>query len=179
MPRRCTVCDHDKRDELDLALAAGGNVRGLARVHRLTPQALRRHQASHVPAAIRRAAADKKTDSASALLAQVRDLMARTSAILEAAEQPETKLRAIEQVRRNLELIGRLTGQLQSGTSVSVQVGIWQRLGVKDEDDARRRIEASQRYEGMSEDELAQRMRAWLQRHDAARLNAGGSTDGP
>jgi hypothetical protein len=116
-------------------------------------------------------AADKKPCTAGALVRQVRELIARTTAILDAADQPETKLRAIEQVRRNLELIGRLTGQLQSGTSVSVQVGIWQRLGVRDEEEARRRLEASKRLEGMSEDAVAERMRGWLERYDASRPN--------
>ena len=58
-------------------------------------------------AVVRAGTTDKEADSGAALIAQVRDLTAQASAILEAAEQPETKLRAIEQVRRNLELIGR------------------------------------------------------------------------
>jgi len=48
--RICTACAHPHRAEIDAALAANrGSIRGIARQHRLSPDALERHAKSHLP----------------------------------------------------------------------------------------------------------------------------------
>jgi hypothetical protein len=59
------------------------------------------------------------------LLTQVRALQTRTETILSRAERKgelRTALAAIREARSNLELLGRLAGELQDGTTVNVLV---------------------------------------------------------
>lgn len=50
MARVCTVCTHPDRAAIDEAVAANrGSIRGVARQHRLSPDALERHAKSHLP----------------------------------------------------------------------------------------------------------------------------------
>lgn len=55
MPRKCTVCAHPKRGELDAAIAAGEVIRDIARRYETSKDAVLRHK-EHVKAAIVKAA---------------------------------------------------------------------------------------------------------------------------
>ena len=56
MSRTCSVCSHPNRDEIDTAVAANrGSIRGIARQHRVSPDALERHAARHLPQTLARA----------------------------------------------------------------------------------------------------------------------------
>jgi hypothetical protein len=64
---------------------------------------------------------------ADALLDQVRDLQRRTLSILdktEAADELTTALAAIAQARRNLELLGKLAGELQQEGATTVNIAL-------------------------------------------------------
>ncbi len=48
----CSICSHPDRDALDAGLVSGASVRGLARAHRVSQSALRRHRdGGHLPRA--------------------------------------------------------------------------------------------------------------------------------
>jgi hypothetical protein len=50
VPRRCSVCDHPDRADIDRALAEGKtSIRGIARQFGLTEDAVLRHRDNHVP----------------------------------------------------------------------------------------------------------------------------------
>ena len=125
MPRRCTVCDHPDREAIDLALVAGGSLRDIAGQFRISKSALARHKGSHVPACLAKAQEAQEVAQADDLLAQLRDLQARTLAILTKAEEGtrrdlRTALAAIGEARRNLELLGKLAGELQQEGTVNI-----------------------------------------------------------
>lgn len=48
MGASCRACSHDRRDEIDMALAEGRNLRETAREFGLSKDGVRRHRASHV-----------------------------------------------------------------------------------------------------------------------------------
>ena len=125
MPRRCTICGHAERELIDSALVAGTSLRDIAGRHGVSKSALERHKADHLPADLAKAKEAAEATRADDLLSQVQGLQARTLAILETAEdsgEHRTALAAIGEARRNLELLGKLAGELDQRPVVNVLV---------------------------------------------------------
>jgi len=126
MPRRCTVCAHDDLEAINGALVSGEPYRSVAnRYESLSQAAVQRHEENHLPATLTKAKEANEVAHADALLDQVRNLQARTLAILEAAEgsnQHRTALSAIREARSNLELLAKLLGELDERPTVNVLV---------------------------------------------------------
>jgi hypothetical protein len=77
MARACTVCTHPSREAIDRALVASEAQRALADRYGLSEAAVRRHAASHLPAALARAQQAADVASADSLLARLRALLDR------------------------------------------------------------------------------------------------------
>ncbi len=125
MPRTCTICTHPSREALDRALVGGASNRSLASLYDVSEAAIRRHASNHLPETLAKAKDAEEVAEADDLLADVRDLQARTLAILEAAEgirQHRTALSAIREARKNLELLAKLIGRLDDRPVVNVLV---------------------------------------------------------
>jgi hypothetical protein len=126
MPRSCTVCTHECREEIDQALVAGestGKISG--RYRTIDQRALRRHRANHLPAKLVMAQAAEEVAQADDLLDQVRGLQGRALAILDKAENAgelRTALSAIREARGNLELLAKLLGELDERPQVNILV---------------------------------------------------------
>ena len=123
MPRRCPICDHEDLDEINAALASNERIRTIAERWSVRKTALMRHRNEHLPysaieakeaeakeAEAKEAEAKEAEDDAPVdeLLDQVRDLQERALATLEEAEEAEelnAALRAIREVKGNLELM--------------------------------------------------------------------------
>jgi hypothetical protein len=79
-----------------------------------------RHAASHLPKTLVKAHAAAEVTHADDLLGQVRDLQGRALGILRRAERKgdlRSASGAIREARGLIELLGRLAGELQSGTT--------------------------------------------------------------
>jgi hypothetical protein len=123
MPRRCTVCDHPERHNIDEALVSGTPYRSVAKRFRLSESAAYRHKTEHLPAHLLKAKEVEEVSRADDLLEQVRNLQAHALDILERAEQAgdlRTALAAISQARGNLELLGKLAGELDERPVVNL-----------------------------------------------------------
>jgi hypothetical protein len=115
MPRSCPICDHEDLDEINAALASNERIRTIAERWSVRKTALMRHRNEHLPfsaieAKAKEAEAEEAEGDAPAddLLDQVRDLQERALATLEEAEEAEelnAALRAIREVKGNLELM--------------------------------------------------------------------------
>lgn len=119
----CSVCHHPARDAIDLELAQGGLNRRVAEAQGLTETSVRRHRANHLPATLLKAHEAREAARADDLLAQVKALLDRALAILSRAEEAgdhRTSLSAIREARGTLELLGRLTGELQGAQAVAI-----------------------------------------------------------
>jgi hypothetical protein len=121
MPRRCTVCDHSEREAIDRALAGGEALTAIAAEFRVSQDALGRHKAGHLAAAIQEAArADEEARSLD-LLGEVKRLYRRAVGILDAAgKEPRTALGAIREARESLALLGKLLGQLEDRPVINI-----------------------------------------------------------
>lgn len=126
MSRACTVCTRPDRDAVDAALLEdGASVYGVAKRFGIVYQTLRRHVASHLashtvtcrePEVVAR-----RAETSRSLLERCEQLMARAETLLEAAEssgEVRTALQALENQRRTLELIGRVSGELRDQGNV-------------------------------------------------------------
>jgi DNA-binding transcriptional ArsR family regulator len=117
MPRSCTVCTHEHRHDIDSALVdRSGSYRDIAQRFGLSKDAVSRHvSGGHISRLIALAADAERAAQADTLLDRIEALQRRTLAILEAAEETgerRTALAAIAQARRNLELVGEVTKEL-------------------------------------------------------------------
>ncbi len=125
MPRSCTVCEHPKREEIDRALVGETSNLSVSSLFGVSESAVRRHKANHLPARLVMAEKAAEVAQADALLEEVRELQARTLAILEAAEetkQHRTALSAIREARSNLELLAKLLGELDERPQVNILI---------------------------------------------------------
>ena len=102
MPRRCTVCDHSERAEIDRTLIRGTPLRDIAGRFRLTKSAVERHQKEHLPKLLTDAAEAEERTTAAALLSDLRRLQRRAEAILDRAEGTDDvlALKAVAELRQ-------------------------------------------------------------------------------
>jgi hypothetical protein len=129
MPRTCTVCNHERRDEVDRALLAGEPFRHIATRFGKSTAALQRHKADHLLKALVKAKATQEILRADTLLEDVRDAEGRSERLCRAAEgilgralgvgDLKTALNAIRvavdvmgEAREYMQLRGQLTGEL-------------------------------------------------------------------
>jgi hypothetical protein len=125
MPRRCTVCDHPERHGIDETLVTGAPYRSVAKRFGLSESAVYRHKIEHLPAHLLKAREVEEMAQADDLLEQVRNLQRHALDILERAETAgdlRTALAAISQARGNLELLGKLAGELDERPVVNLNV---------------------------------------------------------
>jgi acetylornithine/succinyldiaminopimelate/putrescine aminotransferase len=126
MPRKCSVCTHPDRVAIDEALVGGTAISALSAKYRdISEDALGRHKANHLPAKLVMAQAAEEVAQADTLLGQVQNLQARTLAILGQAEGAgalRTALGAIREARGNLELLGKLAGEIDERPQVNILV---------------------------------------------------------
>src|SRR5215217_5415495 len=125
MPRRCTVCDHPERHGIDEALVSGAPYRSVAKRFGLSESAVFRHKTEHLPVHLLKAREVEEVVQADNLLEQVRNLQTHALDILERAETTgdlRTALAAISQARGNLELLGKLAGELDERLVVNLNI---------------------------------------------------------
>ena len=73
MGRRCSICTHDRRAEIDEALAVGGKYRDIAERYAVTLAAIGRHAGKHLPLYLARAADAAEVAAADVLLERLVD----------------------------------------------------------------------------------------------------------
>lgn len=125
MPRVCKVCAHPDVQAINAGLVGGQPLRELSALYRVSEDSLTRHKAAHLPAVLSKAQGAADVTHADDLLGQVRTLQTRTLGILAAAEGAKDlrlALQAIREARGNLELLGKLAGELQEAPIVNLLV---------------------------------------------------------
>jgi hypothetical protein len=125
VPRVCSICSHEDREEINAALLAGQPYRSIAKRYEASESAVYRHKLEHLPVHLIKAQDAAEVARADTLLEQVKSLQARALTILDKAEASgdlRTALSAIREARGNLELLAKLLGELQQEGTVNVLV---------------------------------------------------------
>lgn len=121
----CSVCKHPDRVRIDASLVEGTPLRDIAGQNGVSKSALERH-AKHLPSALTAAKQASVVAEATTLLDHVKKLIERSYQLANGAErdgQWSGAVAALGEVRRGLELLGKLSGELQaSGPQVAVAV---------------------------------------------------------
>ena len=123
MPRKCTICAHTNRNDIDLLLVDGVSFRNIAEQYSLSTTAIHRHKNNCLAATMAKAemaAEQVEIMNGGNLLDQLRNLNRETLAILAEAKtlkDYQIALKAITRAERQIELQARLLGELQEGTT--------------------------------------------------------------
>jgi hypothetical protein len=120
MPRKCTICVDNRRQDIEQAMLAGGSYRNVAQRFAVSRDAIVRHR-HHLPAVLARAQELKEIAHGDSLLAQLRDLLSeaqRLKAIAEEAGDYRAALAAVRELCRIVELMAKLSGELESETKI-------------------------------------------------------------
>src|SRR5215218_8882914 len=127
MPRICTICSHGNRYDIDSILVARSKpYRDIARQYGVSKDAISRHVSSgHISELVALAADAERGARADTLLDRIEALQSRTLVILEATDETHdhrVALSAIREARRNLELIGEVTKELNRTPTLNVHL---------------------------------------------------------
>jgi hypothetical protein len=132
--RVCTICSHEQRFAIEELLATRQSTyRGIARKYGVSEDAVSRHvKAGHVSQLLALAADAERAAQADTLLDRIEALHSRTMTILEAVEGTDehgTALAAIREARRNLELVGEVTRELDRAGTINLELTVeWQEV---------------------------------------------------
>ena len=142
---QCSICNHPQRIEIDTALVAGETYRNIAKQFGVTYSSVGRHKRDgHIAEHIAKAAQkkeikgattlkkivedqeEKNVAEAETLLEQVTTLKTRAIAILDNAEKEGTReaCLALSEVRRTLEFLAKITGELKGDGKPTVNVTV-------------------------------------------------------
>ena len=139
--RKCSICNHEKVDEINRLLLNGASYRNISEKFPVSAAALSRHKNQHIAKTLAKARGAKAVVQGDSLLAHTKELQARETAqaddllaqvvglrdkalsILLKAEQAgelRTALTSIREARACLELLAKLQGELQQEGTVNV-----------------------------------------------------------
>jgi hypothetical protein len=122
--KTCSICSHQDRPAIDRALVDGASLRAIAGQYGTNKSALDRHR-KHLAPALTIAKQAERVTEATSLLSRVERIMGRLEMICEASTRERDWLPAIaasRELRSCLELLGKLSGEIQSGTNLAVQI---------------------------------------------------------
>ena len=130
MPRKCSICCHPQREEIDKQLLCRVSYRDIARQFGVSKDALGRHHESHISEVLAKAHGVKEEVRADSILQEVKDLKAKALSLLEKAEKSgdlKTALQGIRETRGCLELMARVLGEIRGqdinlSTTVSLDI---------------------------------------------------------
>jgi len=131
--RKCKICQHADRNKIDFDIASkNGSLRTISDRYNVPIGSLKRHKESgHVVKRIAKAAEVKEIVEAGTLLEQINSLKDRALNILKSAEGVEengvkvppdlrTACTAIREVRGILELLAKVTGELNERPQINI-----------------------------------------------------------
>lgn len=131
MPRKCSVCEHNRVKKIDKLLVSGSGLRKIAEQFSLSTTAVHRHK-KHLSETLIKASELKDITRADNLMEQISSLQSRALNILTKTEEAgdwRAANGAIREVRGCLELLGKLAGELKEGQSVNIIISPqWVRL---------------------------------------------------
>jgi hypothetical protein len=132
--KNCGICSHTDRPAIDAALIDGASLRAIAGQYGTTKSALDRHR-KHIPTALVKAKDASEVADAGTLLSRVEQLVSRCERIYDGAIKEREWAGAVgatRELRGCLELLAKLSGELQTGTRVAITLAAIQNINIGD-----------------------------------------------
>jgi hypothetical protein len=125
MGRLCSVCSHEDRNAIEDAFIAGTPKRRIGTQFGVGEKAVRYHMREHLPELLALARDAERYARADSLLDRLEALQSRTEEALVKAEESDNlfaTFRGISEMRRNLELIGEVTKELDRTPTLNLHL---------------------------------------------------------
>src|ERR671932_1577984 len=127
MPRPCTICTHEQRDEIERAVVLQTRYRKVATLYAVSESAISRHVRDHILPYMARVREAECMERAATLVDRLDEITSETRAILRAAREEggsadDRALRAIRRLERQLELEAKILEVIPSEPTVKVQI---------------------------------------------------------
>jgi hypothetical protein len=122
MPRRCSVCTHPHRQQIDQAIVSGNSYRTVAQQFTISRDAVVRHR-RHLSAAVINPLSSGQISPQESLLAQLDELRSEAQRLKQKAEGDgdyRAALAAVRELCRIVELVAKLCGQIDSRTETKI-----------------------------------------------------------
>jgi hypothetical protein len=116
MPRKCSICVHEKRMRVEHALLAGEPYRDIALRFKVSRDAVARHR-KHIAATVVKSLDSEQITQSESLLAQLEELKTEAQRLKQKAERAgdyRAALAAVRELCRIVELVAKLCGQMES-----------------------------------------------------------------
>jgi len=128
MAQPCSICNRKDREKIDRELLQGTSLRDIAVHFGTSKSSLQRHKDSgHIPASIAKAQEAKEIAKGDDLLRYVKGILGKAVSYMnqaEAAGDLRTACSAIREARGCVELLGKVTGELDNRSQLNVQVNV-------------------------------------------------------
>lgn len=133
MPQVCKVCTHEKRFEIDRAIARGGNRLAIARKFDLPKDSVYRHGEDHLAPGIVEEAERERLAENGTCQSITRRIVKKALEGVEAARDTESVAKTVNAATNAARLLGQTTGEVQNERMIL----LFQSVGIKDEDELR------------------------------------------
>jgi hypothetical protein len=123
--RHCSICGHSRKDDINVALAAGLSNRDASERFVLTKSAIFRHRQDHLPVGLVEAEKKRQLREAEEFLVALEELHALTAGALKTAKEAgdlTAIARLVVASKGIIETSARLTGELRDTSPTQVAV---------------------------------------------------------
>ena len=144
MGQTCRVCQSDRTREIDELLVSGTPTRNIAKLFRIGASSVYRHKMTCLPKSLVKAAEARTVGDANTVVTQVQALLTRAWKLCDIAEHAKDYKGAISGVRAVqsiLELLAKLSGELQTNPTVTTNVVV-ALMGLND-DEVKEKLDAA------------------------------------
>ena len=127
MPRKCSVCIHEKVNDIDKAIASGESYSGISRRYGVSNDAVERHvKSGHIAKKIKKAKETKEIKSGLSILERLKQQDETLNLALSFAtdrQDPNSLCKVVHEKRDNLILEGKLTGEINDKLEITGKDG--------------------------------------------------------
>ena len=114
MPKRCSVCTHEKREEIDQALIRGDTYRSISQIYTISPDALSRHKKNgHIVKEVVESHQVEVIERSEDVWAQIDFWSGEIESIYQEAKQKQEKSLALTAIDKAMKLVA-LTAQIRA-----------------------------------------------------------------
>jgi DNA-binding transcriptional ArsR family regulator len=127
VPRTCTICSHPARETIDSSLVRRVPYRNISKRFDVSEPALSRHLNDHLAEYVQQALRECGTSKGIKVLNKLGNIVERLEAFLDKAEDAEDGLgfrATAAELRKQLELISKLQGELAQEGATTVNVAL-------------------------------------------------------